>query len=165
VPALEIAEHRCVEGEDGVEFGVDQCQFLVQVPVADGEAFEHGRGAGEWLGGRSGGPGLFQRGHQSGTGHGPVSGADRFRCGHQDRLDLGHHGDPGAHCGGALGAQYPQRFHGSVPGFRGGAGVAGQYRFGGLIGVERVGFSLQPAGLPVRAHHLDDVNALADEYA
>jgi hypothetical protein len=42
--AGEVAQHRCVEGEDGVEFGIDQCQFLVQVPVTDSESFEYGRG-------------------------------------------------------------------------------------------------------------------------
>jgi hypothetical protein len=39
-----------VEGEDGVEFGIDQCQLFVQVPVADGEPFEHRRGADQRLG-------------------------------------------------------------------------------------------------------------------
>jgi hypothetical protein len=78
---------------------------------------------------------------------------------------LGHYGDPGPHGGGPLRAQHPQGFHSTVPGFRDHAGPAGQHRFGGLIGIERIGFSLQPACLPVRAHHFHHVDALAGEHA
>ncbi|WP_251041889.1 hypothetical protein [Arthrobacter sp. ISL-30] len=38
-----------MDSEDGVEFGIDHCQLLLQVPAADRQSFQHHRGAGQRL--------------------------------------------------------------------------------------------------------------------
>lgn len=40
---VQVTDHECLDGDDRVEFGVNQRQFLMQCPAAERAAFQHGR--------------------------------------------------------------------------------------------------------------------------